>query len=361
MVQDLQIMNDSTKDSSLHERMEANKLPLMKLEPVPVGQIEDEDLFLTTPTQIIPSFVHPSVRSGTDYGAVGGGRGGGPGTSTVYYRKVSPLKMNPVFVSFFGRVFAGLVLAALLTLAKSFITQVTKLQKYSSYAFTVFASLHLVNTSFIPLLTQSVSASETYLLLTRPYYQSFPLEPLLVGLPIALHVSAGFALRLRRRNVNLVRYGAIYLPISTRFERRLKVWPPMSWPCLTGYLLVPLIGGHVLVNRILPWVYEGDSSNVGLGYVAHSFAKHKLLATISYVSLIGIAVSHFCWGFCRWNGLIISGDGEKARRRRRLINSVSGALATVWMAGGLGVIARGGRADGWIGQGYDMLLRHIWL
>lgn len=323
MIQDLQIMNDSTKDSSLHESTETNKLPLMKLEPVPVGQIEEEDRFITSPTQNFPSFVHPSARSGTDYGAVGGGRGGGPGISTVYY--------------------------------------FTKLQKYSSYAFTVFAGLHIVNTSFIPLFTQSVSASETYLLLTRPYYQSFPLEPLLVGLPIALHVSAGFALRLRRRNVNLVRYGAIYLPISTRFERRLKVWPPMSWPCLTGYLLVPLIGGHVLVNRILPWVYEGDSSNVGLGYFAHSFAKHQVLSTLSYVSLIGVAVSHFCWGFCRWNGLIIAGDGEKARQRRRLINSVSGALATVWMAGGLGVIARGGRADGWIGQGYDMLLRHIWL
>ncbi|RKF60356.1 hypothetical protein GcC1_166001 [Golovinomyces cichoracearum] len=318
MVQDLQIMNDSTKDSSPHERIETNKLPLMKLEPVPVGQIEDENHFLTTPTQNSSFLVPPSARYGTNYGA-----GGEKGTSSVYY--------------------------------------LTKLQKYSSYAFTAFASLHIANTSLIPLLTQSVSASETYLLLTRPYYQSFPLEPLLVGLPIALHVSAGFALRLRRRNINLVRYGAVYLPISKRFERRLKVWPPMSWPCLTGYLLVPLIGGHVLVNRILPWIYEGDSSNVGLGYVAHSFAKHRILATLSYVSLIGIAVSHFCWGVCRWNGLIIVGDGEKARRRRRLINSVSGALATVWMAGGLGIIARGGRADGWIGQGYDMLLRHIWL
>lgn len=66
-------------------------------------------------------------------------------------------------------------------------TTVTRLQKYSTYAFTIFASFHITNTSIIPLVTRSVPASEPYLLLTRPYYQSFPLEPLLVTLPIATH------------------------------------------------------------------------------------------------------------------------------------------------------------------------------
>ncbi|POS86881.1 hypothetical protein EPUL_001435 [Erysiphe pulchra] len=239
--------------------------------------------------------------------------------------------------------------------------KITQLQRFSSYAFTIFAGFHITNTSLIPLLTRSVPASESYLLLTRPYYQSFPLESLLVGLPIILHVAAGIALRLHKRNVNLLRYGAIHLPISTRLEKRLKVWPPISWTSLTGYLMIPLVGSHVLINRILPWLYEGGSSSVGLGFVAHTFAKHPFLAFFNYSAMIVLASSHFSWGFCRWNKLIIAGNSQKAQRRRWSINVVSAFLALAWMSGGFGIVARGGRATGWVGNGYDNLLQHLWL
>jgi hypothetical protein len=233
------------------------------------------------------------------------------------------------------------------------------LQKYSSYAFTVFASFHITNTSIIPLITGSVPASEKYLLLTRPYYQSFPLEPLLITLPIATHILSGLALRIQRRNANLVRYGAANLPIRARLEQRLKVWPTVSWNSLSGYVLAPLVIGHAVVNRMIPWIYEGGSESVGLGYVSHGFAKHPFVSWVSYAALVSVASAHFVWGAAKWNGWIPVGTTKKAKRRWWSIHAVTVAVATLWMSGGLGVVGRGGLADGWIGKNYDALYSKI--
>ncbi|KAH6705229.1 hypothetical protein BKA61DRAFT_617157 [Leptodontidium sp. MPI-SDFR-AT-0119] len=234
-----------------------------------------------------------------------------------------------------------------------------RLQKYSSYAFTIFASFHITNTSIIPLLTQSVPASETYLLLTRPYYQSIPLEPLLITLPVATHILSGLALRIHRRNANLARYGAANLSISDRFKRGLKIWPNMSWPSLSGYILTPLVLGHSFVNRLLPWIYEGGSSSVGLGFVSHGFAKHPFVAGTGYAALVAVGAGHFVWGIARWNGWIPVGSDKKAKRRWWTINGIAVALGALWMAGGLGVVGRGGLESGWIGKGYDNLYSKV--
>ena len=236
---------------------------------------------------------------------------------------------------------------------------VTRLQKYSSYVFTVYASIHLTNTSIIPLLTRSVPASEPYLLLTRPYYQSFPFEPLLITLPIATHILSGLALRIHRRNANLARYGASTLSVSSRLERRLKVWPTVSWSSISGFVLAPLVIGHAFTNRLLPWIYEGGSSGVGLGFVSHGFAKHPVVSWMGYVALVGVAAGHFVWGVARWNGWVPVGNSKKAKRRWWIINGISAGLAALWMAGGLGIVARGGKADGWVGKGYDSLYAKI--
>ncbi|KAK2846359.1 hypothetical protein FQN49_005797, partial [Arthroderma sp. PD_2] len=53
------------------------------------------------------------------------------------------------------------------------------IQKYSTYPPTLFLGLHFTNTALIPLATQSVPESETFLLLTRPIYQAPGLEPLI--------------------------------------------------------------------------------------------------------------------------------------------------------------------------------------
>jgi hypothetical protein len=236
---------------------------------------------------------------------------------------------------------------------------VTRLQKYSSYAFTIYASLHITNTSIIPLITRSVPASESYLLLTRPYYQSTLLEPLLITIPITTHILAGLVLRIHRRNANLARYGVSNVPISKRFQQRLKVWPTMSWSSMSGYILAPLVLGHAAVNRTLPWIYEGGSSGVGLGYVSHGFAKHPALAWTGYAALVGVAAGHFVWGMARWQNLVPMGHDKKSKRRWWTINGLSAILAGIWMVGGLGIIGMGGKGEGWVGRGYDEIYSKI--
>lgn len=116
---------------------------------------------------------------------------------------------------------------------------------------------------------------------------------------------------------------------------------------------------HAFVNRTLPWVYEGGSSGVGLGFVSHGFAKHPLVAWVGYTALIGVGAAHFVWGIARWNNWVPHGSDKKAKRRRRTINGISAAIAALWMAGGLGVVGLGGKADGWVGRGYDELYSKI--
>ena len=124
-------------------------------------------------------------------------------------------------------------------------------------------------------------------------------------------------------------------------------------------MLAPLVIGHAIINRTLPWVYEGGSSSVGLGFVSHGFAKHPAIAWTGYTALVGVASAHFVWGAAKWNGWVPVGTTKKAKRRWWLLHGVSIALAALWMAGGLGVVGRGGKADGWIGKNYDVLYSKV--
>ena len=124
-------------------------------------------------------------------------------------------------------------------------------------------------------------------------------------------------------------------------------------------MLTPLVIGHAFVNRILPWIYEGGSSGVGLQFVSHGFARHPFVAWTGYVALIGIGAGHFVWGIARWNNWVPVGTGKEANSRWWTINGISAAVAALWMAGGLGVVARGGKAAGWIGKGYDVLYSKV--
>jgi len=237
----------------------------------------------------------------------------------------------------------------------------TRLQKYSSYAFSVFASLHITNTSIIPLLTGSVSVADSYLLLTRPYYQSRPFEPLLVAAPLAVHIVSGLALRFYRRRQTVLRYGA-----ESRSERRTLRWPAVSGISALGLALVPLALGHAYINRVIPIWYEGSSANVGLEGVSHGFARHPIISFAGFTVLVTTAVWHFTWGWAKWLGWtpaqVTHGGAEGdlwKKRRWYAINGLSATVSIIWLAGGLGVVGRGGPAEGWIAGVYDELYRKI--
>ncbi|KAI9845030.1 MAG: hypothetical protein M1838_001934 [Thelocarpon superellum] len=184
----------------------------------------------------------------------------------------------------------------------------TRIQRYSSYTFSVFLAFHITNTSLIPLATGSVSASEPYLLLTRPYYQSTIAEPAIVILPLLLHIGAGTALRLFRRHQLAVRYGSgetsPLLPVhhhhstsksNSGHRPHQSTWPLLSGTSKLGYAIIPLVGIHALVNRGLPLWIEGGSSSIGLSFVSHGFAKHPAVAFVGVYDEIYARVPGLAW------------------------------------------------------------------
>ncbi|OLN94090.1 hypothetical protein CCHL11_08856 [Colletotrichum chlorophyti] len=265
----------------------------------------------------------------------------------------------------------------------------TRIQKFSSYLIPVFTSLHIANTSIIPLVARSVPASETYLLLSREIYQTSLTEPLLVGLPILAHIASGVALRFVRRSQNLKRYGgntpgmyALYRAQTGKTSHSLtshstnsagRIWPSLSYISMSGYAFTALLAAHVGINRILPLRVDGDSSNIGLAFVSHGFARHPLPSWLTYTGLLTLGCGHMVWGAAKWWGLAPtamgwSGSGihvvdkrERKRRRRSwwLLHGIAAAAAGIWAAGGLGVVARGGLSDGWVGRLYDELFSKV--
>ncbi|KAK1596982.1 uncharacterized protein LY79DRAFT_37710 [Colletotrichum navitas] len=273
----------------------------------------------------------------------------------------------------------------------STIFYLTRIQKFSSYLIPLFTTLHVTNTSIIPLIARSVPASETYLLLSREIYQTSLTEPLLVILPIVAHVASGIALRLVRRSQNLKRYGgntpgmyALYRARTGKTSRSLtsnsinsagRIWPPISYISMSGYVFTTLLAAHVGINRILPLYVEGDSSNIGLAFVSHGFARHPILSWLAYTGLLTVGCGHMVWGAARWLGLAPSAMGwsgsgssvvdKKVRRRKRrswwALHGVAAVAAGIWAGGGLGIVARGGLTDGWVGKLYDDLFAKIYL
>jgi Protein of unknown function (DUF1691) len=235
------------------------------------------------------------------------------------------------------------------------------MQKYSSYVFSAFGVIHITNVAIIPLVTQSVSKADNYLLLTRPFYQSFPLEPLLIGVPIGIHVLSGIALRFYRHRHAVVRYGA-----QSHAEKRAIPWPTVSGISKLGFMFWPLVASHQFIVRGLPVWLEGSSANSGLEYVAHGFARLPLFSFVFYTALVGAGVFHMTWGWSKWLGLtpaqtLPSDEEAELTKKRRWysINGVAACLALIWWGGGLGVVGRGGAAEGWLAGVYDGLYRRI--
>ncbi|KAF1365553.1 hypothetical protein EJ07DRAFT_151039 [Lizonia empirigonia] len=237
----------------------------------------------------------------------------------------------------------------------------TRIHKYSSYAFGVFTAFHMANTSLIPLAIRSVPDANRYLLLTRPYYQSPLAEPLVVALPLLAHISAGIALRLSRRRQALHRYGA-----ETQTDKRRIPWPALSGTSLLGYTLLPLAGFHIWTTRILPLYMHGDNSLISLSYISHGFATHPFLSFAGFAALVATAVAHFAWGAAYWLGWTPGQVGVYAahkhlERKRRWygINAVAALVSALWLAGGLGVVGRAGKMVGWVGREFDELYAYI--
>ncbi|KAE8157435.1 N2,N2-dimethylguanosine tRNA methyltransferase-domain-containing protein [Aspergillus tamarii] len=167
--------------------------------------------------------------------------------------------------------------------------------------------------------TRSVLDSETYLLLTRPIYQSPGLEHVVLTIPILIHIASGIVLRNIRSSRRARLYGA-----ETRAQRySLNFWPRMSLQARLGYCFVPLLGAHVLVNRVTPLIVDGGSSGVGLGYVAHGIARNPVFWNVYYVVLAAAGMWHTIGGWATWMGWRVTtaqkGRGSPLRDKKEAI------------------------------------------
>ena len=255
---------------------------------------------------------------------------------------------------------------------------VSGIQKYSTYPPSAFFILHFANTSLIPLLSRSIPASETYFLLTRPAYQAPGLEHLVLTVPILAHIASGIALRNIRGSRRARLYGA-----ETRAQRHLlSFWPKVSVQAKTGYLIAPLVGLHAVVNRVTPLMVEGGSSGVGLGYVAHGFARSPVFWNIFYLVFVTASVWHFVGGWATWMGwrvttarkergaskgslegyLGYAENKDRVKRQRKMwwvVNGVAAVGAALWLAGALGIVGRAGEGAGWEAQGWNEMYSHV--
>uniref|UniRef100_A0A093XHK6 tRNA (guanine(26)-N(2))-dimethyltransferase n=1 Tax=Talaromyces marneffei PM1 TaxID=1077442 RepID=A0A093XHK6_TALMA len=249
------------------------------------------------------------------------------------------------------------------------------IQRYSTYPPTVFFALHAVNTSLIPLATRSLSSSDSFLLLTRPIYQSPSLEPVMVALPIVAHIASGIALRSIRTRRRAKKYGA-----ERRSQRYLiKSWPAPSLQAKLGYAMIPLLGLHVGVNRVIPLGIDGGSSSVGLGYVAHGFARSPVFWNLFYFLFVATSVWHLVGGLATWMGIRVTTirtergsisktagilgetreERDKRRRNKWLVHGIAGLTAAVWLAGALGIVGRASSGSSWEVTSWDKLYSSV--
>lgn len=200
----------------------------------------------------------------------------------------------------------------------------------------------------------------------------------MLTVPILTHIATGVILRSIRARRRARLYGA-----ETRSQRNLlKSWPVPSLQARLGYLLIPILGTHVLVNRLVPLKVEGGSSGVGLGYVAHGFARNPLFWNIYYVLFVAAGVWHIVGGWATWKGFRVTtarksrGEGtaihggylgymesqEQQKRRRRMwwiVNGLAALGTAIWLAGGLGIVGLGGKGSGWEAKNWDELYRNV--
>ena len=145
-----------------------------------------------------------------------------------------------------------------------------------------------------------------------------------------------------------------------------RFWPAVSGTSKLGFQLIPLLAGHVFINRVIPRNTPGGSSNINLSYVSHAFATHPAISFAGFAALISIGCFHITWGWAKWMGYTpnqttsMGGERELAKKRRwYTINGIAAVITALWMAGGFGVIGRGGKAAGWVARNYDEMYRTI--
>ena len=105
--------------------------------------------------------------------------------------------------------------------------------------------------------------------------------------------------------------------------------------------------------RLVPLMVDGDSSQVGLEYLAYGFWKHpwgKVVGTVFYAGFVGVVSYHVVYG---WMVHYL----KVSDRRRKYVLGAAVGTAVVWLSGLARIVVESGEASGYMGRHYEKLYR----
>ena len=193
-------------------------------------------------------------------------------------------------------------------------------QRYSSYVFTGFFGVHILNNVVVPLTTWAqksalgaVSTIDSAFEGTRKVYRpTRAVEFGLIFIPLAVHVGSGLLLRANRLKTL---YPQGILPWH-REKTRANAASGLSYPHLramptfglsdiaaSGYITAACVVFHIFMVRYLPWKFSMDAS---ITLVTRALQKHPRVYYAFHYTLLSAGLFHIISGWGRWLKLTAS-------------------------------------------------------
>lgn len=248
-------------------------------------------------------------------------------------------------------------------------------QRASAVTFQTFLVVHL--SSPLAACLGGEQAASGFQVLGRVWYQTHPVkEAVVVWASLGVHVVSGVLKRMLRTGRRVKRRREL-----ERRAQQLDVSPPaaestsrrphekgllsafaggLNLHAWTGYLLVPLVLGHVLTHRIVPSRTASTSGGgpISPSFLSYAFVSRNLVlnpisAWTGYLSLVVLATYHAATGA----RVIASGGRNKAR-----LPDANAKVAWAAAVGAVGIGLVRLRLDGrdlpaFLVKQYDVVLR----
>jgi hypothetical protein len=181
-------------------------------------------------------------------------------------------------------------------------------QRYSSYVFSGFFGIHVINNVIVPLATwgqgqNALQIDSAFGVTRRIYRPSALIEFGVVFVPLVVHVASGVILRFYRLKSLYPKGIGEWHREKTRGNIAANVSHPhlhaiptfgLSDVASAGYITAFCVAFHVVMVRYLP------SANVSITIVTRAMQKHPRIFYTFYYSLFSAGVFHIVSGWGKW-------------------------------------------------------------
>lgn len=252
-------------------------------------------------------------------------------------------------------------------------------QKYSSYIFSSFFLVHGFNVLVAPAI--DLQLAEEVMMMAREIYQQQHFESIAIYGSLAVHVASGLLIRIikyltrpakpkhkksQNNKVNLQKsiklnsrtneyeinddstgLGGWFSIFNFGLRRSLTTKLGLTPLQFSGYVLLPVLTYHILGERIMPLMVDGDSSLVSLKFVSHVLnVKNKYVVYPGFAVLIYVGLYHVIGGWLKWLKVYLIS-------KKNFFFLVINGLTALGMFS-LYSVSKFGRATGSIAKSYDL-------